>query len=328
LLVLLFSYGVTRRLRVLHENARLLTDGKVLAARLGGKDEIAEVDRAFHEMASALAQKNQENELFVYSVSHDLRSPLVNLQGFSEELNLACQELRQIAGGPNVPAPVRQRVVGVLDNSMAESTHFIQTAVNRLGRIIDALLRLSRAGRVEYRPQVVDVHRTVGRVVEALRGTIQQRGARVAVGELPPCWGDPTAVEQVFANLIGNAVNYLDPARPGLVEVGSADGGPGVNVGMQVYFVRDNGLGVAEAYQGRIFTAFQRLHGDAAAGEGIGLALVRRAVERHGGKVWLESAPGRGSTFYFTLPGEALAGQAVPGLGPPAAAGAAKENAA
>jgi signal transduction histidine kinase len=303
---LLFSYGVTQRLTVLRDNTRLLTEGKGLAAPLSGQDEIAEVDRAFHEMAHALAQKNQENELFVYSVSHDLRSPLVNLQGFSQELNLACQDLHRMLEGPQVPAPVRQQGMAVLENNIAEATHFIQTAVSRLDRIIDALLRLSRAGRVEYRPQEIDMDQMVGRVVEALRRTISEHATTVKMDELPPCWGDPAAVEQILANLIGNALNYLDPERPGFVEVGATEAGPGVNLGMQVFFVRDNGRGVPSAYQKRIFTAFQRLQADASPGEGIGLALVRRAVERHGGKVWVESVEGQGSTFYFTLPAKPL----------------------
>jgi signal transduction histidine kinase len=110
-------------------------------------------------------------------------------------------------------------------------------------------------------------------------------------------------VEQVFANLIGNALNYLDPGRPGLIEVGSQSTTPaeGPN-GFQTYFVKDNGLGIPETYQPKIFQAFQRVHPEAARGEGMGLAIVRRIVERHGGKVWLHSRPGEGSTFYVTLP--------------------------
>jgi signal transduction histidine kinase len=311
-LALLLSQGVARRMATLRDNARLMSEGKGMAPRLTGHDEVAEVDRAFHEMADVLAQKNQENELFVYSVSHDLRSPLVNLQGFSQELNLACRDLRHILDSPDVPVALREQARRVLEGNVAEATHFIQTAVSRLGHIIDALLRLSRAGRVEYRPQEVNLQATVGRVVEALRGTISQRGAEVVVSDLPPCWADPTAVEQVFANLIGNAVNYLDPSRPGQIEIGSAESGPGVNPHMRVYYVRDNGQGIAPAYQQQVFTAFQRLHGDSVPGEGIGLALVRRAVERHGGKVWVESVAGEGSTFYISLPAgppEASAGR-------------------
>jgi PAS domain S-box-containing protein len=244
-----------------------------------------------------LAQKNDENETFVYSVSHDLRSPLVNLEGFSKELGLVCADLRSILGESDLPLPVRQRALGLLDEDVAESLHYIQTAVARLSTIIDALLRLSRAGRVVYQQQEVDTNALVARVVESMRGTIGERGAAVDVRPLPAAWGDPAALEQVFANLIGNALKYLDPRRPGQIEVGSAAGPV-----WHTYYVRDNGLGIPAAYAPKVFQAFQRLHPDRAEGEGMGLAIVRRIVERHGGRVWVDSATGEGCTFYVTLP--------------------------
>jgi PAS domain S-box-containing protein len=252
-----------------------------------------------------LAQKNDENETFVYSVSHDLRSPLVNLEGFGKELGMSCADLRRILADGDLPAAVRERGLALLDGEMAESLRYIQTAVARLSAIIDALLRLSRVGRVVYQPEVVDVNAVVARVVEAMRGTARERGATVTIGDLPPARADRTAVEQVFANLVGNALNYLEPGRPGEVSVGTtAAPAPGFSA----YFVRDNGSGIPAAYVAKVFQAFQRLHPDRAAGEGMGLATVRRIVERHGGKVWLESTAGDGSTFFFTLPAPAAAG--------------------
>jgi PAS domain S-box-containing protein len=254
------------------------------------------------ELADAnrdLTQKNQENEMFVYSVSHDLRAPLVNLQGFSRELEVSCREMRRLLDADSVPAPVRKRGLALLDEDMAESLRFIQTGVLRLGRIIDALLHLSRVGRVEYQWQEVDIADMTARVIASLRGTIDERGATVTAGPLPPARGDATALEQVFANLIGNALKYLDPRRPGVIEVGAARPGPD---GLQTYYVRDNGLGIPEAYHAKVFQAFQRAHPEVAAGEGMGLAIVRRIVERHNGKVWVESRPGEGSTFYVALP--------------------------
>jgi signal transduction histidine kinase len=246
-----------------------------------------------------LAERNEENETFVYSVSHDLRSPLVNLEGFSKELDMVRGELRQILADCGLPSAVRQKGLDLVDGDMAESIRYIRSAVARLGAIIDALLQLSRVGRVVYRLERVDVQAIVDRVLEAMRGTIQQCGAQVAVGNLPPVMADATATELVFANLIGNAVNYLDPARPGRIEVGTVgDALPGY----RTFFVRDNGLGIPAAYVPKVFQAFQRLHPDRAEGEGMGLAIVRRIVERHGGKVGLDSAPGAGSTFSFTLP--------------------------
>ncbi len=174
--------------------------------------------------------------------------------------------------------------------------------MSRLAGIIDALLRLSRVGRVEYQWQTVDVRAVVVRVVEALRGTLTERRAGVTVQELPPCWGDPTAVEQVFGNLIGNAVNYLDPKRPGKIEVGSNDAPDDPAAGLRTYYVKDNGLGIPEGHLPKVFVAFQRLHPEVVPGEGIGLALVRRIVERHGGRVWVESTVGVGSTFFVALP--------------------------
>jgi len=303
--VLVFSRGFARRIAVLGENARRLAEGKTLAAPIGGGDELSRLDSVFHAMADSLAEKDRENEMFIFSVSHDLRSPLVNLQGFSKELALSCDDLRAALAAGDVPAATRARVDELLDRDMATSVQFIRSAVTRLSAIIDALLRLSRAGRVEYRLQPVDVAAAVARVVEALGATVAERGAVVAVHPLPQAWGDPTAVEQVFANLIGNALNYLDPARPGRVEVGVIGGdapGPGPGANLVTYYVKDNGLGVPKAYQGKLFQAFQRLHPSAAAGEGIGLALVRRVVERHGGKVWFDSSEGVGSTFSLTLP--------------------------
>jgi signal transduction histidine kinase len=140
-------------------------------------------------------------------------------------------------------------------------------------------------------------------VVEALGSTIAERGARVTAGPLPPAWGDPTAVEQVFANLVGNAVNYLDPDRPGEVEIGALGGeDPSNGDGHFTYYVKDNGLGIPESGMAKLFLAFQRFHDGRARGEGIGLALVRKIVERHGGRIRAESAQGVGTTFYIDLP--------------------------
>ncbi len=304
ILALLFLQGIIHRLDVLRDNARRLGEGKPLNPRLTGRDEITEVDRAFHEMADNLGQQKQENEMFVYSVSHDLRSPLVNLQGFSEELGLSCRDLRELFVRDDVPEPVRRRGLQLMDRDVEESIRFIQAAVGRLARIIDALLRLSRAGRVEYQWQEVDLQAVVGKIVAALHDSISGKAAQVSVDALPPAYGDPTALEQVFANLIGNAVQYLDPERPGRIEVDST--GPddkGLPTGLVVYRVRDNGLGIPEAYHQRLFTAFSRFHAGAAQGEGIGLALVRRMVERHGGRIWVESSAGVGTTFLVALPG-------------------------
>jgi signal transduction histidine kinase len=333
----LFSRSIAGRLAAVSQNAARLADGQTLAPPLDGDDEIADLDRVLHATARELAraadesarykaalerkaadltrlnhelhQQAQENELFIYSVSHDLRSPLVNLQGFSKELTRSCDQLRRELTRSDAPADLRARTAELLDRELPESVHYIRSAVTRSAAIIDALLRLSRAGRVEYRLQAVDLDAIARNVLDAMRSTIVERGATVEVQPLGTVWGDPTAVEQIVANVVQNAVHYLDPARPGRIEIGvtahaDASGGPSTSAATRTFYVRDNGLGIPAAQVDKVFVAFQRLHASHAAGEGIGLALVRRMVERHGGHIWVESVEGTGSTFYVTLPSE------------------------
>jgi PAS domain S-box-containing protein len=281
---------VTERRRVL-EQIRQLNDEL--------EDRVTARTQELAEINAELVQRNQENELFVYSVSHDLRSPLVNLQGFSQELEGACERLRAVATQDDVAPHIRELFESIVACDVTESIHFIRTSVARLSGIIDALLRLSRAGRVVYQWQVVDVASIVQRVVDAAKGTVDKRHATVEIGELPPVWGDYTAIEQVFANLIHNALNYLTPDREALVAIGSM---PGENAQL-TYFVRDTGIGIAAELQPKIFQPFQRLNPRYAPGEGMGLTLAQRIVERHGGRIWVESTPNVGSTFFFTLPG-------------------------
>lgn len=335
---LAFAGNIGRRLRTLTANAQRLGRAQALGAPLAGNDELADLDAALHrtsvlltesehdqatlqatlesraqeltQVNDNLRQQKQDNDMFIYSVSHDLRSPLVNLQGFSRELQVSCDELRSMLDTAHLPESERTRITRVLDGNLSEALHFLRTAVTRSASIIDALLRISRAGRLEYQWQRVSVARAVARVVESLHQAIVERGVTVSVGELPPVWGDPTAIEQIFANLIGNAVNYLDPSRTGRIEIGTLEQAPRGNderaPRMRTYYVRDNGLGIPDACMPKMFSAFQRLHGDRAKGDGIGLALVRRVTERHGGRVWVESAEGAGSTFYVTLPEQPL----------------------
>jgi signal transduction histidine kinase len=309
LVALVFFQRVVRRLEILTDNSRRLAEGKPLNRPLTGGDELAALDRAFRETASSLLEQRKENEMFVYSVSHDLRSPLINLQGFSGELKLAAGELGQLFDHPEMPPALRDDGRKLITGPVTESVTFLRAAVDRLARIIDSLLRLSRAGRVQFEWQLLEVSATVQKVVDALRDSIKSKRAEITVLFLPTAWGDPTAVEQIFGNLLDNAVRYLDPARPGRIEVGSVppDWGDGLS-NLHVYYVKDNGFGIPLAYQDRIFTAFNRLHPDAAQGEGVGLVLVSRMVERLGGRIWLESSAGTGTTFFVALPARPLEG--------------------
>ena len=244
-----------------------------------------------------LQQQSAENESFVYSVSHDLRSPLVNLQGFSQELTLSAVALEKLLTRPELPDAIRKDATALLSGELAESIGFIHEAVRHLSRIIDGLMRLSRVGRVEYDSAEVDVEAVVAEIVAAMHTTIMASGGRVEVHPLPRVTGDRNAIGQIFANIIGNAIKSFSGERAGVIDISASGDDP------PVFAIRDNGVGIPLQYQPKIFQVFQHVHETRTRGEGMGLAIVRRIVERHGGRIWFESAPDAGTTFFFTLGG-------------------------
>ncbi len=268
---------------------------------LAAQNLTRELNRRVEELAATnevLAEKNQEIESFVYSVSHDVRGPLVNLQGFNREIQRSCRELSDlIESNPSIPAPLRRNIAGILDGDIRESSGFMESAVTHLGRIVDGLLRLSRLGRVEYQCRKVDVNEMVLRIVRSMQTAIQAKRATVQIHHLPEAWADASGVEQVFSNLISNALAYSDPSRDCKIEIGGD-----VVEDRVVYYVKDNGLGLPPEAAQKLFTAFRRFHPFAAPGEGMGLATVKRIVDRLGGRIRVDSQPGEGATFTFEFP--------------------------
>jgi PAS domain S-box-containing protein len=302
--------GPDGTLRGFGKVTRDMTDRKAQEQRV--QDLTVQLEARVAELASAnreLSQKSAENESFVYSVSHDLRSPLVNLQGFSQELTLTSQDLEQILSSPSIPSETRDRALALLKGDFAESITFIRNAVRHLGSIIDGLLRLSRLGRIEYQIEPVDMNALAADILSAMHSTIEASGASVAVRPLPAVMADRNAVGQVFANIIGNALKSFDPKRPGVIEISANEQNP------PVFSIRDNGVGIPREFQPKLFQVFQQVHQTPSRGEGMGLAIVRRIVERHGGRVWFESAAGVGTTFFFvvgrTVPADS-SGEATP----------------
>ena len=256
-----------------------------------------ELERRVVELGATnreLQQKTSENESFVYSVSHDLRAPLVNLQGFSQELQHTQAALTKLLSDGRVPADLRDQA-SALETELIESLGFIRNSVQHLGNIIDGLLRLSRVGRVEYQMAAVDVNGVVADILASLHPTVVKTGATIRVNQLPTIRGDGNAIGQIFANVVGNALKSLHERRPGVIEISaSADDPP-------VFAIKDNGVGIPEEYRSKVFQVFQHVQPARNRGEGMGLAIVRRIVERHGGRIWFESTPGEGTTFFFTL---------------------------
>jgi hypothetical protein len=226
-----------------------------------------------------LAAANQELEAFSYSVSHDLRAPLRHVQGYVELLTQAT----------------------AASQLSEKAQHYLQTITDasiEMGRLIDDLLAFSRMGQIELHESRVQLNGLVQVTVRDLEMATQGRNIDWNIAPLPQVFGDSAMIKQLFANLIGNAVKYSRPRDPAQIEIGCA----GEEDGRVILFVRDNGVGFDMQYAHKLFGVFQRLHrATEFEGTGIGLAIVRRVIDRHGGRVWAESAVNRGATFYFTL---------------------------
>ena len=222
---------------------------------------------------------NQELEAFTYSAAHDLRAPLRHMHGFANFLHQAWYEK--------------------LD---ADGKHFLNkilTSSQEMGHLLDDLLNFSRLGRVELQREHVNVRQLVNRVRQELQPDEDGREVTWEIGDLPEIEADQSLLHQVMVNLLSNAAKYSRKSAEAHITVGSLQShGNSVTI-----FVRDNGAGFEMQYADKLFRVFQRLHrAEDFEGTGIGLAIVRRVIERHGGRVWAEGAPGQGATFYFSLP--------------------------
>ena len=237
-----------------------------------------ELERRVAERTAQLEAANEALEAFSFSVSHDLRAPLRRVTQYTELLESHLQ--------------------GGADTTTAQYMGRIRVGVERMDRLIDDLLLFSRLGREQMRWESVDVSSLVHQVRSDLGSEVQGRRIVWRIHDLPQIWGDRALLRVVFANLIGNAVKYTRPRHPAEIEIEARQG-----EGQVVVSVRDNGVGFDGAKAGELFGVFHRLHSQTEfPGTGIGLANVRRAIERHGGRTWAEGEVGKGATFSFCIP--------------------------
>lgn len=241
-----------------------------------------DLERRVRERTAELTAANRELEAFTYSVSHDLRAPLRHIDAFARIIQ---EELADNA------SPEIRNYVGR-----------IRKGTQTMGQLIDDLLNLSRVGRAQLSVQPVPLNALVDEALADLKGETGQRSIEWRIGQLPAVECDAGLIRQVFVNLLSNAAKYTRPRQHAVIEVGCT-----VQDGLPVIYVRDNGVGFNMKFAGKLFGVFERLHKpEEFEGTGIGLATVRRIVQKHGGRVWAEAEPDRGASFYFTL-GEAEA---------------------
>jgi len=237
-----------------------------------------ELENRVEAKTADLTVANKELDAFAYSVSHDLRAPLRAVDGFSQILKEEYGEKLDEEGC---------RLVSVIQNSTRE-----------MGQLIDDLLVFSRLGRKEIKVWNIDMNILVQEILDKLRFNLSNRKIQFNVHTLPSSRGDRSMIHEVLMNLISNAIKFTAPREVAIIEINGETNG-----NENSYYVRDNGVGFDMKYADKLFRVFQRLHSkEEFEGTGIGLALVQRIINRHGGRVWAESTVNAGATFYFTLP--------------------------
>jgi PAS domain S-box-containing protein len=242
------------------------------------RDQVRALNEDLHSQMAEREEIYRELESFSYSVSHDLRSPIRHIQGYSQML---AEEMKD-----RLSPKARSHLDTIIGVSRS------------MGQLIDDLLAFSRIARVEMRQNRVDLNLFLEETIRGLKLAAKDRNILWKTSPLPAVIGDAALLKLVLLNLVGNAVKYTGPRNPAEIEIASA----GVKDGRTIFFVRDNGVGFDMQYHHKLFNVFQRLHAqDDFEGTGTGLAVVRRIISRHGGQVWAEARPAAGATFYFTL---------------------------
>ena len=290
---------ISRPILALAETAQAVSDRQdyTVRARKHGRDELGLLTDAFNHMleqiqaqnellekrvrerTAELESANDELEAFGSSAAHDLRTPLRAIAGLADVL---------LDARAHLPPAEAQRHLRMIRDGSAQ-----------MSELIDALLAFSRLGRQALTRQTVDLGQLCREAFQDLAGERSGRSVDLRLGSLPPAEGDPALLRIVFVNLLSNALKYSRPRAQTLIEVGLAED---QKESVPVYFVRDNGVGFDMKDADKLFGVFQRLHhAHEFEGTGVGLATVRRVIERHGGRIWAESLPGAGATFFFTL---------------------------
>ncbi len=262
------------------------------------------LERIVEYRTADLTEANDEIQRFAYIVSHDLRAPLVNIMGFTTELeNLRkdifeqVQQMREELAKLQAEADAAPGGIETLASDFDEAIGFIKSSITKMDRLITTVLKLSREGRREFRPELVDMNQLLKGICDSLTHQTTAVGATVTVGDLPNITSDRIAVEQVFSNLVDNALKYLRQGVPGRIEITGR-----LTPGQAIYEIHDNGRGIDKADYQRIFELFRRAGTQDRPGEGIGLAHVRALVRRIGGTLSVTSELGQGSVFTVTLP--------------------------
>ncbi len=252
---------------------------------------------AIKQIQDVVAAKNKELENYLYATSHDLRSPLVNIQGFSQRLQKQTNAIKKAISECPLEPDIQQTIGKITDEGIPKSLDFILTNVSKMDTLINGLLQISRTGRIKISIRKIDMNALLEHIIRALSFQIEEAGADVVVETMTECYGDAALLDQLFSNIISNALKYRDKNRQLVVTITAQ-----AQYHKVTYSIRDTGIGIARRHLDKIWDVFYRVDSQASeAGEGIGLSLVKRIVDKHKGKIRVESEEGQGSVFSIEL---------------------------
>ena len=239
----------------------------------------------------------EDMETLMHVISHDLRAPIVTIQGFCQELTMACDRLKTLFEEEAMSDAVRKHVNPLVTEDIPEAVRFIRAGADSVNSVTSGILRFIRLGQMDIQWERLDVNNLMMGIISSMEFQLKRKGVVLQIRDLPDCMGDEVLVTQVFANLIDNAQKYLDPSRPGEITISGR-----TEDGWEIFTITDNGIGIPFEQHARIFQVFHRLAPQHEKGDGLGLAIVQRIIDRHQGKIEVESLPGNGTSFHVALP--------------------------
>ncbi len=244
-----------------------------------------------------ISNKNKELENYLYITTHDLKTPLVNIQGYSNKLEKSAESIKTILADCQLNSTDKEYVNKITTEEIPKSLKYILANITKMDALLNGLLQISRTGRITLIIHKVDMNKLFKEIIYAHNYQISQLSAIINIQDLPDCYGDENLLNQVFSNIIGNALKYQDSNRQLIIEISARS-----HYNRIIYCIKDTGIGIESRHLEKIWNVFFRVDAKSPeAGEGIGLSFVKRIVDKHRGKIWAESTEGIGSEFFVEL---------------------------
>lgn len=287
----LYKHKAQKEQKKIHQNLQIALDKATQEIKNRIKTEtIAESSKI------EIISKNKELEQILSTTIHDLRTPMLNIQGFTEEVGKAIKDIKSIIKHNDVSNSIKMKLSPILEKNIPEAINYILISTNKMDALILGLIQVSRLGQIKLDITPLDINNIFSNAEKNMKYKLNQVDAILEIDELPPCLGDINLINQAFSNLLQNSLKYLNPKRPGIIKItGQREGRK------TIYCIEDNGIGISLENQKKIFKIFHRINPKSTEGDGLGLYIVNKIINKHDGKVWVESEPDKGSMFFVSL---------------------------